>query len=104
MAYVRKNPKEKRLSEIADFVLRNGMIPSYNTMTKQFGISRSTAYALLNELLARKVIDTRRLEYENSNLPLRTVSLGEKTHDKKESCANLSGEGGKIEGSENDSL
>lgn len=102
--YVRKNLKQKRLNEISDFVVESGTIPSYNTISKRFGISVSTVYALMRELMVTdrlRIIKGER-SCENNHLPLRTVSMGKEAHAQKKAHPNVSGTSNEIEGAPND--
>lgn len=90
--YVRKLKKEKRINDISNwidrFYLENGCIPSYNTISNHFQISRTTTYALMAEINRQK--DYKGIPYENSDLPLRTMSMDKKTHAKTKTNSDIS--------------
>lgn len=100
--YVKKFTKEKRLAEIKlfvdDFISRENAFPSYNTIGTAFGISRTTTYALMNELFATNKVTASGVRNEDDYLPLPTVYIDEKIRKAKgEKKTNLSGTCGEIE-------
>ena len=105
--YVKKFTKEKRLEQmkqwIGAFISRENVFPSYNTISKEFGISRTTTYALMNELLATNKVATTGVRNEDDYLPLPAVYIDEKVRAAKgKKKTNLSSACGKIEGKKND--
>ena len=88
---------------IGAFISRENVFPSYNTISKEFGISRTTTYALMNELLATNKVATTGVRNEDDYLPLPAVYIDEKVRAAKgKKKTNLSGACGKIEGTQND--
>ena len=104
--YNRKNPKHHRLERIErwmqQFIEKHRVIPSIHTISKEFDISKSTAYALWNELRETKRILTEGLPYENTNLPLQSVSGKKAKNTKEKQGANVPDSGKEVGRSSDD--
>jgi hypothetical protein len=50
---VKIQPRERKIGAIIEIMNQNHCLPSPNTVVRELGIARSTAYALLNEVIGR---------------------------------------------------
>lgn len=87
--YVKTNAKLHRIGAIIEFIETNGFLPSIGTIMRILHISRTTAYALTNEVVAKG--NAKGVPYENGYLQMRTVLGNEKTNQKTDASPDLSG-------------
>lgn len=101
MGYKRKFLKEKKIDAIIDIMSANRSVPSIGTIMSALSVSRTTAYALINEIVATR--KTEGIPHENDNLQMLNVSRSEKTFKKTPSDSNLSSQSNEAQSKADDS-